>query len=494
MKKFLSIAALLLLVCGTASAYSFKAGGLCYNIVSGTNNVRVTYEKMSSPCYSNLSGPITIPQTVQNGGKTYTVVGIEAFSFQGCAGITSASLPSTVQTIGSSAFDKCTALTSVNIPNGVKTISEYCFEQCESLKSIVLPNSVTKVDDMSFRWCEALESVTMSDNVTYLGRDAFTGCIMKSIRIPAGVTKINERALSTASLDTVFCEVQDPSQVEINSWAFMSVNKQTCLLVVPEGTVEAYRAAAVWNAFVNIVDHVDPAPEPEPEPEPVEVSLTPTEAYTPHNDADQSIEGYDKMFDKIRTTKWCVVNSSGAWETIWVDFNSNKPFIPVKYIFTTGNDTQSFKGRNPKAWKIYAKANESDQWTTIVDVSDGAAIGLGTSNTTDYTFNVDGVNTKYQFFRFEVSEICGKDGWNANNYVFQLAEFQFLAKAEGSSGVTGDLDGSGLVDVEDVNAAINIILKLKTMADYPGNGDMDGNGMIDVEDVNAMINIILHLN
>ena len=47
--------------------------------------------------------------------------------------------------------------------------------------------------------------------------------------------------------------------------------------------------------------------------------------------------------------------------------------------------------------------------------------------------------------------------------------------------------------VEDVNAAINIILKLNTMADYPGNGDMDANGIIDVEDVNAIINIILKL-
>ncbi|MBO7609607.1 MAG: BspA family leucine-rich repeat surface protein [Muribaculaceae bacterium] len=62
-----------------------------------------------------------------------------------------------------------------------------------------------------------------------------------------------------------------------------------------------------------------------------------------------------------------------------------------------------------------------------------------------------------------------------------------------ANGLLGDLDGSGIVDVEDVNAAINIILKLKTINDYPGNGDMDGNGYIDVEDVNAMINIILKL-
>lgn len=61
-------------------------------------------------------------------------------------------------------------------------------------------------------------------------------------------------------------------------------------------------------------------------------------------------------------------------------------------------------------------------------------------------------------------------------------------------GLLGDLDGNKMIDVEDVNAAINIILKLNTQADYPGNGDMDGNGIIDVEDVNAIINIILKLN
>ena len=60
-------------------------------------------------------------------------------------------------------------------------------------------------------------------------------------------------------------------------------------------------------------------------------------------------------------------------------------------------------------------------------------------------------------------------------------------------GIVGDIDGSGMIDVEDVNATINIILKLKNISDYPGNGDMDGNGMIDVEDVNTIINKILNL-
>ncbi|MBO7609882.1 MAG: family 10 glycosylhydrolase [Muribaculaceae bacterium] len=70
----------------------------------------------------------------------------------------------------------------------------------------------------------------------------------------------------------------------------------------------------------------------------------------------------------------------------------------------------------------------------------------------------------------------------------------FTYKNEHPTELLGDIDCSGIIDVEDVNAAINIILKIKNMSDYPGNGDMDGNGYIDVEDVNAIINIILHLN
>ena len=55
----------------------------------------------------------------------------------------------------------------------------------------------------------------------------------------------------------------------------------------------------------------------------------------------------------------------------------------------------------------------------------------------------------------------------------------------------GDVTGDNKVDVADVNAVINIILKTKTGADYLGNPDVDGDGKVDVSDVNAIINIIL---
>ena len=63
----------------------------------------------------------------------------------------------------------------------------------------------------------------------------------------------------------------------------------------------------------------------------------------------------------------------------------------------------------------------------------------------------------------------------------------------GSQQPTGDVTGDNIVDVEDVNAVINIILKFNGVNDYPGNADMDNSGIIDVADVNIIINKILKL-
>lgn len=55
----------------------------------------------------------------------------------------------------------------------------------------------------------------------------------------------------------------------------------------------------------------------------------------------------------------------------------------------------------------------------------------------------------------------------------------------------GDVNGDNIIDVEDVNAVINVILKVSAADAYPGVCDVNGDGIVDVEDVNAIINIIL---
>ncbi|MBO7609926.1 MAG: M6 family metalloprotease domain-containing protein [Muribaculaceae bacterium] len=57
--------------------------------------------------------------------------------------------------------------------------------------------------------------------------------------------------------------------------------------------------------------------------------------------------------------------------------------------------------------------------------------------------------------------------------------------------VYGDVNGDGMVDVEDVNILINIILHLDNASNYGRRAFITDDDIVDVEDVNAIINIIL---
>ncbi len=153
--------------------------------------------------------------------------------------------------------------------------------------------------------------------------------------------------------------------------------------------------------------------------EPTMQSLTATGYNTPGNIHNNTDEAYTKLVDGNKNTKWVVV-MSGSWQPIYIDLKSSVPFKPTSYILTTGNDTHAFYTRNPKNWKVYGRNSESESWTELAHVTDGT--GLGDADTTDYTFQFNGVTKAYQYYRFEVIEIGGKDRWDSNNYVFQLAE------------------------------------------------------------------------
>jgi len=60
-----------------------------------------------------------------------------------------------------------------------------------------------------------------------------------------------------------------------------------------------------------------------------------------------------------------------------------------------------------------------------------------------------------------------------------------------NTGLKGDVDGNGVVDITDANILINIVLGKDQASNYGGRADVTGEGDIDVSDINAVLNIIL---
>ena len=105
---------------------------------------------------------------------------------------------------------------------------------------------------------------------------------------------------------------------------------------------------------------------------------------------------YGNMVDGDLSTSWLSTSDSQPYhvELYYVEFNSDDLIIPKGYIF----NVFSADNYKPTGWTLKAKANEGDSWTELSIYSDQILSGTEHS----YSCN-NSSNTKYKYFRFEVS-------------------------------------------------------------------------------------------
>ena len=193
---------------------------------------------------SSLSS-VTIPNSV-------TCIDDAAFGF--CRSLISINIPNSVTRIGSSAFAWCDSLTSVTIPNGVTSIENSTFAGCPNLTSVDIPNSVTLIDTQAFQKCTSLTSVTIPDKVATIGYQAFQGDKqLENVVLGSGVTSIGGEAFSGCKNVREF-NIKAQMPPVCDSKALNDIDKDNCLLCIPEGCLSAYLDADQWKDFHFIKD------------------------------------------------------------------------------------------------------------------------------------------------------------------------------------------------------------------------------------------------
>ncbi len=204
----------------SAFAYDFSAvcesgQTLYYNITSNTepytvevtSEIHVVNDFVGLANYSTYpTGNLIIPSSVTNGDITYSVT-----------------------SIGETAFFDCMDLTGeLIIPNSVTSIGRLAFYICWNLTSVTIPNSVTNIDAFAFDYCSGMTSLTIGSSVTSIGEGAFARC---------------------DGLESIYILAENPPA--IGSVAFAGPTYDVPL-IVPCGSVVAYRNAEYWNNFTNI--------------------------------------------------------------------------------------------------------------------------------------------------------------------------------------------------------------------------------------------------
>ena len=191
--------------------------------------------------------------------------------FRGCESLTEAVIPDGVTTLGAETFSGCTKLSKAVLGNGVKAIGEKTFYGCTALAQIAFSDAVTTIGSEAFAGCTKLAAVALGNGVSNIGDEAFSGCTaLTEITLPNSVRLIGKSAFSGCSAlekatlgssvrilsDWAFygCEAlaemtvlaTEPPMASANTFANVS---RSIPVYVPKASLEAYRAANVWNEF-----------------------------------------------------------------------------------------------------------------------------------------------------------------------------------------------------------------------------------------------------
>ena len=256
---------------------------------------------------SNLA-VIAIPHTLESIGNeaflncskltsiylpgTITHIGTGAFS--NCTGLTSVIIPNSITALGSSVFSGCSSLASVTLPDALTSIGYHSFSNCSKLKSITLPPSVTTIDEGAFVNCSELKDINLDRvsqikygafvgckellnisilNAKDVNSDAFINCAIVSAVLPYEWTENFKLDFSktpnlwkvyigeaTASIPPgtfknnklllIYSNAATPPEISTTTFSPDTYDKG--ILYVPQGCVNAYKGAKVWNLIPDI--------------------------------------------------------------------------------------------------------------------------------------------------------------------------------------------------------------------------------------------------
>ncbi len=101
---------------------------------------------------------------------------VEQYAADGCAGITELDFPVSVTSIGPCAFRNCTGIAKVKLPNTLNRIGEKAFEGCTSIRKLDVPASVKTLGKMAFAGCTGIEIAEVKGVMKYSGLKVFDGC------------------------------------------------------------------------------------------------------------------------------------------------------------------------------------------------------------------------------------------------------------------------------------------------------------------------------
>ena len=163
--------------------------------------------------------------------------------------------------IGDYAFYK-SSLQRVALPETVTAIGQYAFCQSALSGELRVPGTVKHIGDYAYDLCRQMTSVVLEEGVETVGWHCFSGPVT-SFSLPASLAYMSSMAVnpyvSATSSGAVMPEgrltvtVRSAVPAPVNEFAFFYVFAEA-RLIVPAGSLAAYKATGGWSHFAEYVE------------------------------------------------------------------------------------------------------------------------------------------------------------------------------------------------------------------------------------------------
>lgn len=214
-----------------------------------------------------------------------SLVAIGLSAFENCEGLQTIVLPESLKEISYNAFKNCDGISAVTIPSNVELIEHAAFAACNKLSNISItnnsnyyslngvlmsgntlvqypagkmgkysiPTNISSIEDYAFLNCMGLDSVVISGNLVRIGKNAFEDCEnLTLVKLREVQLFQNDIFAGCKNLSSIYAKMETPTAM-IYFGVFNNLDKSSCVLYVPEESVELFRNANIWKEFENIV-------------------------------------------------------------------------------------------------------------------------------------------------------------------------------------------------------------------------------------------------
>ena len=149
-------------------------------------------------------------------------------------------------------FSQCTGLKEVHLGQNITRIGNRAFKNCEELSNLTCYNIKT-IGDEAFLSCKSIARWDFVNcQLETIGEDAFYwNTSLKEVGLPATLKSIADGGFyGCSALEKITCLATVPPTCGKDVFRYLDTNQ--CKLVVPGGSIDAYKVADTWKDFFNI--------------------------------------------------------------------------------------------------------------------------------------------------------------------------------------------------------------------------------------------------